>query len=52
VFRNNAEWGRDPRSLESILLDEVAELRYMSGPDATTRFGSGYPGGIIQVTAN
>ncbi|MCZ6916234.1 MAG: hypothetical protein O7I93_05625 [Gemmatimonadetes bacterium] len=52
VFRNNTRWGDDPRSLETLLLTEIAEIRFMNGPDATTRFGTGYPGGIIQVIAN
>jgi hypothetical protein len=52
VFRNSTEWGSDPRALDGILLSEVSEMRFLSGPDATTRFGSGYPGGIIQVIAN
>jgi hypothetical protein len=52
VFRNNTRWGPDPRSLETLLLSEVAEIRFMNGRDATTRFGTGYPGGIIQVMAN
>lgn len=52
VFRNNTEWGSHPRALDGILLDEISEMRFMSGPDATTRFGSGYPGGIIHVIVN
>ncbi len=52
VFRNNARWGDDPRSLENLLLTEITEIRYMNGRDATTRFGTGYPGGIIQVITN
>lgn len=52
VFRNNTRWGPDPRSLETMLLTEISEIRYMNGRDATTRFGTGYAGGIIQVIAN
>ena len=52
VFRNSTKWGSDPRALDAILLEGVDELRFMSGPDATTRYGTGYPGGIIQVIAN
>jgi hypothetical protein len=35
--------------LRTIALTDVAELRYISASDATTRFGTGYPGGVIQV---
>ena len=52
MFRNSTKWGSDPRALDAILLEGVDELRFMSGPDATTRYGTGYPGGIIQVIAN
>jgi hypothetical protein len=36
-------------SLRQFDLTAVAEVRYLSGRDATTRFGTGYPGGIIQL---
>ena len=52
VFRNSTAWGPDPRMLETIGLEEVAEIRFLSGTDATTRFGAGYLGGIIQVITN
>ena len=49
VFLNNTRWGAEPRSLETLFLDDIAEIRFMTGPDATTRFGTGYqvriPGG-------
>ncbi len=35
--------------LRTIALTDVAELRYISASDATTRFGTGYPGGVVQV---
>ncbi len=49
VFRNNSRWGGDPRSLESIRIDSVAEMRYLSASDATTRYGTGFTGGVILV---
>lgn len=36
-------------SLRSIEAVDVAEIRYMSGADATTRFGTGHVAGVILV---
>ena len=30
--------------------DDIESMRYLSGPDATTTYGTGYPGGVIEVT--
>ena len=49
VYRNNSRWGGDPRSLESIRIDSVSEMRFLSASDATTRYGSGFTGGVILV---
>jgi hypothetical protein len=38
--------------LDSLLqfgTDTIEEIRYVSGSDATTRFGTGYPAGIIEI---
>ena len=40
----------DIRELETIRVDEVRELHYMSGPDASTRWGTDYTNGVILVT--
>jgi len=37
------------RSLRDIQLDSVSEIEFMSARDATTRYGTGYAGGIIHV---
>jgi len=29
--------------------EDLEEIRYISASDATTRFGTGYPGGIINL---
>lgn len=42
--------GRDFGSVESLRqfnVDSVGEMEYLSASDATTRYGTGYPGGII-----
>ena len=36
--------------LRQINSDDVESMRYLSGPDATTKYGTGYPGGVIEVT--
>ena len=35
--------------LNGMDVREVQEIRYHSASDATTRFGTGYPGGIIEI---
>jgi hypothetical protein len=35
--------------LQNIPVAEIAEIRYISGPDATTLWGTGVSGGVIQV---
>ena len=36
--------------LRRITSDDVESMRYLSAPDATTKYGTGYPGGVIEVT--
>ena len=36
--------------LEQIQVHEVKEIRYLSGPDATNRYGVGHTGGAIVLT--
>ena len=38
--------------LRNLPADGVEEVRFFTGPDAVTKFGSQYGGGIIQVQAN
>ena len=49
VYRNDTRWGGDPSSLESIRIDSVSEMRFLSASDATTRYGTGFTGGVILV---
>lgn len=35
--------------LDQIRIEEVERLRYLSGRDATTRWGTGVAGGVIEV---
>lgn len=38
--------------LMSIRVEEIDEIRYIGAADATTRWGTGHSGGVIQVRAN
>jgi hypothetical protein len=35
--------------LEQIRAAEVREIRYVNGRDATTRYGTGHGGGVLEV---
>jgi hypothetical protein len=37
-------------NLANLNANAVREIRYLSAADATTRWGTGYPGGVILVT--
>jgi hypothetical protein len=39
----------DLRTLRSINMSSVMEIRYMSGADATTRYGMNHSGGVILI---
>lgn len=48
VFVDERDYGsRD--SLRDFHMDSIEEIRFISGRDATTLYGTGYPGGIIFV---
>ena len=36
--------------LRQLFPENVDTLRYLSAADATTRYGTGYPGGVIEVS--
>src|SRR5690242_21748613 len=48
VFLDNQQYGT-VESLRQIPIIDVQEIRYISAADATTRFGTGFPNGVIQV---
>lgn len=49
VFVDGVEQGR-PSALRRLNPSDVEEAEFMSSSDATTRYGTGYPGGIIRVS--
>lgn len=51
VYMNNMRYG-DIESLRTIGIEEIDEIHYISAADATTRWGTGHAGGVIQVRAN
>lgn len=48
IFVDGAPRG-DLDVLNGIDVRDVQEMRYLSASDATTRYGTGYPGGIIEI---
>lgn len=49
VYLDGLRHGRT-ESLRGISTDWIAEIRYLTAADATTRFGTGHPGGVILVS--
>ena len=48
IFLDGVQVG-DVESLRSLRTDGVQELRFLSARDATTRFGTGYMAGVIEI---
>jgi hypothetical protein len=48
VFVDDRDFGT-LESLRDFHLDSVLEIIYLSAGDATTRYGTGYPGGVIHL---
>lgn len=48
VYMDGSRLG-GPATLAGIPTSEVGEVRYLAPPDATTRYGTGHAGGVIQV---
>ena len=49
VFRDGMPAGGLER-LDEMDIRTIQEIRYLSASDATNRYGTGYPGGIIMVS--
>ena len=49
VYLDDAKYGF-PDQLSSISADRIKEIRYINASDATTKWGTGYTEGVIQVT--
>lgn len=48
VYVNGVRYG-SPASLEQIRALDVLDIRMLNASDATTRYGSGHVGGVIEV---
>lgn len=48
VFLDGARMGT-PESLSNISVADIEQLDYLSPSDATTRYGTNFPGGAIEV---
>jgi len=49
VYVNGVRYGT-PDALRSMRSMDVQEMRFLSASDATTRYGTGHVGGVIEVT--
>lgn len=49
VFVDEVRFG-PIESLQGIQTSDISSMRFINARDATTRFGTGYPAGIIDVT--
>jgi len=49
VFTDGTRFG-ELESLYNLSVSDIVQMEYLDSRDATTRFGTGYPGGIIMVT--
>ena len=48
VFVDESEYG-EIESLKNFLASRIEEVRFYTGPEATTKFGSAYGAGVIQL---
>ncbi|MFQ5703639.1 MAG: hypothetical protein ACE5HT_06425 [Gemmatimonadales bacterium] len=48
LFIDNVRAG-DVDRMQSIMIETVLEVRFIPPRDATTRWGTGYPAGVIEV---
>lgn len=49
VFVDGRDFG-PLATLSQFRIENISEIRFISARDATTRYGTGYPGGIISIT--
>jgi outer membrane cobalamin receptor len=50
VFLNGQEYGI-PETLRNMPINRLSEIRFFTGTEAVSRFGSQYGGGVIQLTS-
>ena len=48
VWLNDLSFG-DIESLHNVQSSEISRMEFINARDATTRYGTGYPGGIIHI---
>lgn len=48
VYLNGTRYGNTD-SLASLRVSDIEEMRFINSRDATTRFGTGVPGGVIAI---
>ena len=50
VFMDGGPFG-NIRTLRSLQASDIREARFINPADATTRYGTGYPGGVIALAS-
>jgi hypothetical protein len=48
VYVDRARFG-EMSTLRDVRVTDIREIRYLSGPEATTRYGAGHAGGVIHI---
>ncbi len=50
IIMNGSPMGGGPELLRSIPVSDLTSIRFRNGRDATTRYGTGYGGGAIELS--
>ena len=48
VYVDHARFG-EMSTLRNVRVTDIREIHYLTGPEATTRYGTGHAGGVIRV---
>lgn len=51
VIMNGSPMGGGPEMLRTVQVSDLTSIRYRNGRDATTRYGTGYGGGAIELNS-
>jgi len=51
IIMNGSPMGGGPEMLRTVQVSDLTAIRYRNGRDATTRYGTGYGGGAIELSA-
>ena len=51
VIMNGSPMGGGPEMLRTVQVSDLTSIQFRNGRDATTRYGTGYGGGAIELNA-